>query len=139
MRKPPTGEPCAGEPHARFGGRGGFTLPDPYHCQDISNRRSPKANFYNYYILYLSVWPFPSFRFYRKISELPGETPANWSMKVKSSTSRLAYVTLRWTLLNLSVYKWLKIGIIWLRGDARVMQAFFSDTRIGCESINYQM
>src|SRR5947208_6137836 len=22
MRKPPTGEPCAGEPHARFGGRG---------------------------------------------------------------------------------------------------------------------
>ena len=23
MRKPPTGEPCAGEPHARFGGRAG--------------------------------------------------------------------------------------------------------------------
>ena len=23
MRKPTTGEPCAGEPHARFGGRGG--------------------------------------------------------------------------------------------------------------------
>jgi len=22
MRQPPTGEPCAGEPHARFGGRG---------------------------------------------------------------------------------------------------------------------
>src|SRR5947208_13778925 len=22
MRKPPAGEPCAGEPHARFGGRG---------------------------------------------------------------------------------------------------------------------
>src|SRR5215208_4893708 len=22
MRKPPTGEPCAGKPHARFGGRG---------------------------------------------------------------------------------------------------------------------
>jgi len=22
MSKPPTGEPCAGEPHARFGGRG---------------------------------------------------------------------------------------------------------------------
>src|SRR5437868_13686161 len=22
MRTPPTGEPCAGEPHARFGGRG---------------------------------------------------------------------------------------------------------------------
>jgi hypothetical protein len=31
MRKPPTGEPCAGKPHARFGGRGGATLPDPYH------------------------------------------------------------------------------------------------------------
>ena len=31
MRKPPTGEPCAGEPHARFGGRGGsFSLSDPY-------------------------------------------------------------------------------------------------------------
>ena len=30
MRKPPTGEPCAGEPQARFGGRGGVTLPDPY-------------------------------------------------------------------------------------------------------------
>ena len=24
MRKPLTGEPCAGEPHARFGGRGGL-------------------------------------------------------------------------------------------------------------------
>jgi hypothetical protein len=31
MGKPPTGEPCAGEPHARLGGRGGATLPDPYH------------------------------------------------------------------------------------------------------------
>ena len=30
MRKRPTGEPCAGEPHARFGGRGGLGLPDPY-------------------------------------------------------------------------------------------------------------
>ncbi len=30
MRKWPTGEPCAGEPHARFGGRGGETLPYPY-------------------------------------------------------------------------------------------------------------
>ena len=32
MRKPLTGEPCAGEPHARFGGRGGRTtgLPYPY-------------------------------------------------------------------------------------------------------------
>jgi hypothetical protein len=30
MRKPATGEPCAGEPHARFGGRGGESLPYPY-------------------------------------------------------------------------------------------------------------
>jgi len=29
MRKPPTGEPCAGKPHARFGGRGGETVPTP--------------------------------------------------------------------------------------------------------------
>src|ERR1700724_1739837 len=30
MRKPATGEPCAGEPHARFGGRGGPTpFPTP--------------------------------------------------------------------------------------------------------------
>jgi len=34
MRKTPTGEPCAGEPHARFGGRGGATLPDPYHIEN---------------------------------------------------------------------------------------------------------
>ena|SRR5437773_6831612 len=31
MRKPPTGEPCAGEPHARFGGRGRREpFPTPY-------------------------------------------------------------------------------------------------------------
>ena len=29
MRKPPTGEPCAGKPHARFGGRGGEAVPTP--------------------------------------------------------------------------------------------------------------
>ena len=30
MLKPPTGEPCAGEPHARFGGRGGCeSFPTP--------------------------------------------------------------------------------------------------------------
>jgi nucleoside-diphosphate-sugar epimerase len=34
MRKPPTGELCAGEPHAQFGGRGGETLSDPYHLDD---------------------------------------------------------------------------------------------------------
>ena len=30
MRKATTGEPCAGKPHARFGGRGGESLPYPY-------------------------------------------------------------------------------------------------------------
>ena len=30
MRKQPTGEPCAGELHARFGGRGDVSLSDPY-------------------------------------------------------------------------------------------------------------
>ena len=39
MLKPPTGEPCAGEPHARFGGRGGATLPDPYHIEIIPGRQ----------------------------------------------------------------------------------------------------
>jgi len=35
MRKPLTGEPCAGKPHARFGGRGGAGLlyPYPVHTQ----------------------------------------------------------------------------------------------------------
>ena len=32
MRKPPTGEPCAGKPPARFGGRGGREpFPTPMH------------------------------------------------------------------------------------------------------------
>jgi hypothetical protein len=30
MRKLTTGEPYAGEPHVRFGGRGGESLPYPY-------------------------------------------------------------------------------------------------------------
>ena len=34
MRKPTTGEPCAGKPLARFGGRGGESLPYPYHNVD---------------------------------------------------------------------------------------------------------
>jgi hypothetical protein len=29
MRKLATGEPCAGDPHARFGGRGGGAFPTP--------------------------------------------------------------------------------------------------------------
>ena len=36
MRKPATGEPCAGEPHARFGGQGGKSLPDPYQMRKNS-------------------------------------------------------------------------------------------------------
>jgi hypothetical protein len=41
MRQPPTGEPCAGEPPARFGGRGGFRpFPTPIKmtvCNAIHN------------------------------------------------------------------------------------------------------
>jgi len=37
MGKPPTEEPCAGEPHARFGGRGGATLPGPYHLDNFKS------------------------------------------------------------------------------------------------------
>src|SRR6202167_718961 len=33
MWKPATGEPCAGKPPARFGGRGGESLPYPYHLR----------------------------------------------------------------------------------------------------------
>jgi hypothetical protein len=39
MRKPPTGELCAGEPHAQFGGRGGETLSDPYQLVIIGKRK----------------------------------------------------------------------------------------------------
>jgi hypothetical protein len=34
MRKPLTGEPCAGKLHARFGGRGGLGLSYPYQEAD---------------------------------------------------------------------------------------------------------
>jgi hypothetical protein len=37
MLKPPTGEPCAGEPHARFGGRGGLQ-PFPTPIKNQSGR-----------------------------------------------------------------------------------------------------
>ena len=33
MRKPTTGEPYAGEPHVRFGGRGGESLSYPYQSR----------------------------------------------------------------------------------------------------------
>jgi hypothetical protein len=36
MRKQPTGEPYAGEPHVRFGGRGGASLPYPYQAPSTS-------------------------------------------------------------------------------------------------------
>ncbi|MBC2711003.1 MAG: hypothetical protein HGJ94_08425 [Desulfosarcina sp.] len=39
LRKPPTGEPCAGEPHARFGGWGGVTLPAPLSSSGSSGSR----------------------------------------------------------------------------------------------------
>lgn len=35
MRKLPTGEPYAGKPPVRFGGRGGETLPDPYQHEGL--------------------------------------------------------------------------------------------------------
>jgi hypothetical protein len=34
MRKLPTGEPYAGKPPVRFGGRGGESLPYPYSAMD---------------------------------------------------------------------------------------------------------
>jgi hypothetical protein len=36
MRKPTTGEPYAGEPHVRFGGRGGESLSYPYQPWDTT-------------------------------------------------------------------------------------------------------
>ena len=40
MRKPPTGEPCAGEPHARFGGRGRRKpFPTPIEVDDLLRRK----------------------------------------------------------------------------------------------------
>ena len=38
MRKPTTGEPCAGEQHARFGGQGGKCLPEPYQLRQASKK-----------------------------------------------------------------------------------------------------
>ena len=40
MRKLPTGEPCAGKPPARFGGRGGASLPYPYRHRDVNLNRA---------------------------------------------------------------------------------------------------
>src|SRR5271156_520921 len=39
MWKPTTGEPCAGKPPARFGGRGGESLPYPYQAS-LPERRA---------------------------------------------------------------------------------------------------
>ena len=45
MRKPLTGEPCAGKPHARFGGRGGLGLLYPYQKSEplhsVQNFKGP--------------------------------------------------------------------------------------------------
>ena len=46
MRKPPTGEPCAGKPHARFGGRGGETVPTPIGPAQNSPCQSLSAGFF---------------------------------------------------------------------------------------------
>jgi len=53
MRKLPTGEPCAGKPHARFGGRG---------------RRKPFPDPYQRY------FEIPGFRVALAIASLPGMT-----------------------------------------------------------------
>ena len=43
MRKLPTGEPCAGKPHARFGGRGRRKpFPDPYQANSANKPGFPK-------------------------------------------------------------------------------------------------
>lgn len=39
MRKLPSGEPCAGKPPARFGGRGGASLPYPYEWNRAAEER----------------------------------------------------------------------------------------------------
>src|SRR6476620_6276718 len=38
MKKPPTGEPYAGKPPVRFGGRGGASHPDPYPLEAVLRR-----------------------------------------------------------------------------------------------------
>jgi hypothetical protein len=43
MRKPTTGEPYAGEPHVRFGGRGGESLSYPYQLRDTVDDMSREA------------------------------------------------------------------------------------------------
>jgi hypothetical protein len=40
MKKPPTGEPYAGKPPVRFGGRGGESHPDPYPLSELVDRRN---------------------------------------------------------------------------------------------------
>ena len=55
MREPATGEPCAGKPHARFGGRGGLTsFPTPIDveatvapCGALISRRILSLSFRN--------------------------------------------------------------------------------------------
>jgi hypothetical protein len=48
MRTPPTGEPYAGKPPVRFGGRGGESLPYPYQGNigrpRLLDRRVAKAH-----------------------------------------------------------------------------------------------
>ena len=45
MMKPPIGEPCEEEPHARFGGWGGsFFLSDSYHFAGIWTQSRVKGN-----------------------------------------------------------------------------------------------
>lgn len=69
MRKPPTGEPCAGEPHARFGGRGGEILLDPYQTLNFP------FTYQNYNGVALTV---------EKASDCGDDTPLPWDIILKT-------------------------------------------------------
>ncbi len=72
MRKPPTGEPCAGEPHARFGGRGRRKpFPTPivelsadffieFPRQDMSMRITIALRLLGTIMILATVWSVPA-------------------------------------------------------------------------------
>jgi len=59
MRKPPTGEPYAGEPPVRFGGRGGASLPDPYQAAYNSNWGTTSDTDVDAYMIHIPVSAIP--------------------------------------------------------------------------------
>jgi hypothetical protein len=76
MRKPPTGEPCAGEPHARFGGRGGYYPSRPLSSAETVEK--PQTLDFNGYKYLKSLWVkllklgfldfFDSFAIYQRLT-----------------------------------------------------------------------